>query len=151
MLMLAKAANSQILALNGSKLFAGVVMITLNVCSRFINFNIGKTSESIIKSNLPKQLLVFAMSWMGTRDIYTALILTAVFTIMLDVLFNDESAGCVIPKQYRVLSKAIDTNNDGVVSDDELKAAMAVLEKSNRDKARSKQRASAVMFNSYME
>ena len=141
--------NSQVAMLNGSKIFAGVIMITLNVCSRFINFNLGKTSEAIIKSNFPKQLLVFSISWMGTRDIYTALILTAVFTILFDILFNEDSYGCVIPQKYRILTQALDTNKDGVVSEEEIKSAMAVLDKANKDKTKQQQRTSLAMFHSY--
>ena len=33
--------------------------------------------------NVTKQLLVFSMAWMATRDIYTALVITAVFVVLL--------------------------------------------------------------------
>ena len=74
------------------------------------------------------------MSWMGTRDIYTALGLTAIFTILSDHLFNEDSHLCIVPHDYRVLNKAMDTNNDGEVSEMELAEAIAVLEKAKREK-----------------
>jgi hypothetical protein len=43
-----------------------------------------------MKWSISKQILIFAMAWMGTRDIYAALGLTAVFTILSDYLFNEE-------------------------------------------------------------
>ena len=73
---------------------------------------------------------------MGTRDIYAALGLTAVFTILSEHLFNEESSMCIVPHKYRVLEKLIDTNNDGVVSETELAAAIAVLDKAKKEKQR---------------
>ncbi len=80
--------NNHIMFLNNSKFFAGVVMILLNVGSKFISIQFSKSTEEYLKMNVTKQLLVFSMAWMGTRDIYTALVLTAVFTILSDHLFN---------------------------------------------------------------
>jgi hypothetical protein len=100
--------------------------------------------------NITKQILVFSMAWMGTRDIYTALILTAVFTILSDHLFNEESPYCIVPKKFRVLTKIIDTNSDGVVSDNEISTAIAILEKAKKNKNKDEQRRSFLLFNSYL-
>ena len=88
----------------------------------------------MLSLSLSKQILVFAMAWMGTRDIYTALGLTAVFVILSEHLFNEESHLCVVPHDYRVLDKVLDTNNDGVVSPEEINQAIAVLEKAKKEK-----------------
>jgi hypothetical protein len=93
-----------------------------------------------MKYTVSKQLLVFAMAWMGTRDIYAALGLTAVFTILSDHLFNEESTMCIVPHNMRVLNKLVDTNEDGVVSEPELAAAIVVLEKAKKEKQRKKQK-----------
>jgi hypothetical protein len=132
--------NHHIMYLNNSKFFAGVVMILLNVGSKFITIQFSKSTEEYMKWSVSKQLLVFAMAWMGTRDIYTALGLTAVFTILSEYLFNEESAMCIVPHKYRILHKLMDSNNDGVVSDLELSAAIAVLEKAKREKNRKAQK-----------
>jgi len=79
-------------------------------------------------------LLIFSMAWMGTRDIYTAIGLTAAFTILSDYLFNEESRFCIVPHEYRILHKLIDTNNDGVVSESEIISAIALLEKAKKEK-----------------
>jgi len=126
--------HNHVLYLNNSKFFAGVVMILLNVGSKFIAIQFSKSTEEYMKYTVSKQLLVFAMAWMGTRDIYTALGLTAIFTILSEHLFNEDSHLCIVPHKYRVLDKLIDTNNDGVVSETELSAAIAVLEKAKKEK-----------------
>lgn len=133
-------ANHHIMYLNNSKFFAGVIMILLNVGSKFIQIQFSKSSEEYMKYSVSKQLLVFSMAWMGTRDVYTALGLTAVFTILSEYLFNEESSLCIVPHKYRVLHKLIDTNEDGVVTEPELAAAIAVLEKAKREKQRKAQK-----------
>ena len=132
--------NHHIMYLNNSKFFAGIIMILLNVGSKFIQIQFSKSTEEYMKYTVSKQLLVFSMAWMGTRDIYTALGLTAVFTILSDYLFNEDSHLCMVPHQYRVLNKLIDTNEDGIVTEAELSTAIAVLEKSKKEKQRKAQK-----------
>ena len=136
--------------LNNSKFFAGVVMILLNVGSKFIAIQFSKSTEEYLKMNVTKQLLVFSMAWMGTRDIYTALVLTAVFTILSDHLFNEESPYCCVPEKYRILSKLIDTNNDNSVSEQEINDAIAILEKAKKDKQRKNQREKFTLYGNYL-
>jgi hypothetical protein len=138
--------NSHVLYLNNSKFFAGVVMILLNVGSKFITINFSKSTEEYLKFSLSKQLLVFSMAWMGTRDIYIALGLTAVFTILSDHLFNEESRLCIVPEKYRVLNKLLDTNGDGDVTETEIAAAITVLEKAKREKQRKQQKEAFAKF-----
>ena len=135
-----KYANDHIAELNNSKFFAGVVMIMLNVGSKFVTIKFSKSAEEYMKMSVTKDILVFSMAWMGTRDIYAALGLTAAFALLSDHLFNEESRFCVVPHKYRVLHKLIDTNGDGDVSETEVAAAIAILEKANREKKKKKQK-----------
>ena len=138
--------NHHVMYLNNSKFFAGIIMILLNVGSKFITIQFSKSTEEYMKYSLSKQILVFAMAWMGTRDIYAALGLTAVFTILSDHLFNEESTLCIVPHKYRILDKLIDTNDDNVVTDQELSAAIAVLEKAKKEKERKHQKEAFTKF-----
>jgi hypothetical protein len=139
--------HSHILFLNNSKFFAGIVMILLNIGSKFISIQFSKSTEEYLKMNITKQILVFSMAWMGTRDIYTALVLTAVFTILSDHLFNEESPYCIVPEKYRILNTLIDINQDGVVSEQEINAAIAILEKAKKEKTKKEQKNSFLTFN----
>lgn len=132
--------NAHVYTLNDSKYFAGIMMILLNVGSKFITIQFSKSTEEYIKFSVTKQILVFSMAWLGTRDIYTALGLTAIFTILSEYLFNEESSVCIVPHEYRVLHKLLDTNNDGVVTETEIAAAHAVLEKAKREKNKNLQK-----------
>jgi len=142
--------HNHIMFLNNNKFFAGVVMILLNVGSKFIAIQFSKSTEEYLKINVTKQLLVFAMAWMGTRDIYTALILTAVFTILSDHLFNEESPYCCVPEKYRILAKLVDENGDDNVSEQEINNAIAILEKARRDKQKLNQRQTFTLFGNYL-
>ena len=141
--------HNHIMFLNNSKFFAGVIMILLNVGSKFISIQFSRSTEEYLKMNITKQILVFAMAWMGTRDIYTGLVLTAVFTILSDHLFNEESPYCIVPKKFRVLTKLIDTDENGIVSESEINTAIAILEKAKQNKRKTEQRHSFLLFNNY--
>jgi hypothetical protein len=138
--------HEHVMYLNNSKFFAGLVMIMLNICSKFIAVQFSKSAEEYMKLNITKQVIVFAMAWMGTRDIYTALILTAVFVILSEHLFNEESPYCCVPAHYRVLSKVMDTNGDGTVDKEELDRAIAVLEREKRKQRTLEQRQQFATF-----
>jgi hypothetical protein len=130
MIQLFNYLHNNVLYLNSSKFFAGVMMILLNIGSKFIPITFSKSTEQYLKWSISKQILIFTMAWMGTRDIYSSLVLTAVFIILSDNLFNEDSEYCIVPEQYRVLKKLIDTNNDNIISDEELQKAKEVLMKS---------------------
>ena len=142
--------HHHVMFLNNSKFFAGIIMIILNVGSKFIAIQFSRSTEEYLKLSVTKQLLVFAMAWMGTRDIYTSLVLTAVFTILSDHLFNEESSYCITPQKYRILHKLIDTNDDGKVTENEINAAISVLEKAKREKQKEKQKESFALFHQYL-
>jgi len=143
--------HNHIMFLNNSKFFAGVVMILLNVGSKFISIQFSRSTEEYLKMNITKQILVFAMAWMGTRDIYTGLILTAVFTILSDHLFNEESPYCLVPDKFKILSKIIDVDKDGLVSEQEINEAISILEKARREKEMKNQKQSFTLFHNYLD
>lgn len=135
--------NHHIVALNSSKFFAGMIMILINIGGKFLTIQFSKSTEEYLKYTVSKQLLIFGMAWLGTRDIYAALALTAIFTILSDYLFNEECTYCVIPHKYRVLPRlaaVADTNGDGHVSELELNSAIATIERAKREKTRAQQR-----------
>jgi len=130
-----KYIHDHIMYLNNSKFFAGIIMIMLNIGSKFISVNFSKSTEEYLKFSLSKQILVFAMVWMATRDIYTSLVLTAVFVILSEHLFNEESNLCIVPYNKRILPKPDEkNNNNGLVTEDELTTAIGILEKAKKEK-----------------
>jgi len=131
---LLSSANENIKSLNSSKYFTGMVIITLNIASRYVNLNLTKSQEKYLKTVLARELLVFSVCWMGTRDIYVSLMMTLVFVFLANYAFNEESHLCVMPDSFKRLKHAIDTDGDGEVSEEELEVALKTLERSKKQK-----------------
>jgi uncharacterized membrane protein len=117
--------------LNSSKYFTGIMMIILNIGSRFVEIKLSDSMETFIKYNIAREVLIFTMAWMGTRDIVVALTLTAVFVVLSEFLLNDKSNYCILSKKYYM---KIDKNQDGIISDNEINQAMNVLEQAKKQK-----------------
>ena len=121
--------HNNIQAINNSKIFAGLMIITLNIVSKFANFKLSKTLEAYFKFTFSRQVLVFAIAWMGTRDIYIALLITFLFVIFTEYLFHEESDYFVLSeefKDYHITLLDNETNN-ATVTDEDIKKAKAVL------------------------
>ncbi len=117
--------------LNSSKFFTGLVMLTVNIGSKYITLQLSSSQEEYIKYTLGRQILVFAILWMGTRDIVTALILTCVFIIFADYLFNDNSKFCIIPHSY--MEKVKDKENPQITQK-EVDDAIHLLKRAREQK-----------------
>lgn len=125
--------------LNNSKFFAGLVMIMLNIGSKYVTVELSKSQEAYLKNSVGRQLLIFAISWMGSRDILIALALTAIFTVLTDHLFNEESPMCVIPMKYRQFEEVLDLDKNQEVTDDEIAKATEILAKAKKREQRKEQ------------
>jgi hypothetical protein len=127
-----KSFNDVVSTMNTSKFFAGTMIIILNVASKFVTIKLGKTMESYLKFTFSKHVLLFAMAWMGTRDIYTALIISITFIILSDYLFHEDSPFCCLPDSFKDYHLRLLENNE--VSEDEIKKAKETLEKAEKQK-----------------
>jgi hypothetical protein len=119
--------------INDNKFFAGIIMLTMNIGSKYISIELSKTQESYIKYSLGRQLLVFTVLWMGTRDIVTSLIMTVIFILFADYLFNEHSRYCIIPEKYKELNISLDTKNNKVTQK-EVNDAIDVLKRARINK-----------------
>lgn len=118
--------------LNSSKYFTGIVMIMLNIGSRFVEIKLSDSMEQYIKYNIAREVLIFSMAWMGTRDIIVALLLTAAFVVLSDFLLNAKSNLCILPNKQKYLK--LDTNKDGIITDIEINNAIELLERAKKQK-----------------
>jgi len=120
--------------LNTHPLFIGLMVIMLNIGSKYITIKLSKSQEDYIKNSLGRQFLIFAIMWSGTRDIVYAILLTGAFSIMADHLFHEDSHYCVIPQHLRHYEKAVDINDEGYVTPKEAKDAVDTLHKLKKQK-----------------
>ena len=114
--------------INESKIFAALVILTMNLSSKFITLPMSKTVESYVKNSLSQYILVFAMSWMGTRDILVSVLVTIVFGLCMEFLFNEESAFCCLSEGF-VTTQISKLKKEEVVSKEEVEAASKTLQK----------------------
>jgi hypothetical protein len=131
--------NNAINSLNSSTFFAGLMMICLNIGSRYIQLNLDESTESYIKYALTKEILVFTISWMATRNIYSALVLTAVFVILADFALNEKSKYCILPKDFIKSRKLGQYTNNKVITEKEFNDAMDIVEKYKTQKSKTSQ------------
>lgn len=118
--------------LNTSKYFVGIMMIMLNIGSKYITVKLSKSQEAYIRNYIIRELLIFSVCWMGTRDIYISLIITACFFILTQHLFNEDSRFCILPEHHR----RYHLEDEGeIISDQEINDAVATLTKAKQQKS----------------
>jgi hypothetical protein len=121
---------SLLYSLNDSKFFAGIVMLIMNIGSKYIVVELSRTQESFLKYTLGRLLLIFSILWIGTRDIVISLLLTAVFVLLVDYLFNENSRYCIIPEKYKELREELGEE----VTQQEVNQAIYTLKKARKHK-----------------
>ena len=124
-----------IYSLNDSKFFAGIVMLVMNIGSKYIVVELSHTQESFMKYTLGRLLLVFSILWIGTRDIVVSLLLTAIFVLLVDYLFNENSKYCIIPEEYKELREEMGEE----VTQQEVNEAIYTLKKARKNKEKNGQ------------
>ncbi len=115
-----------------NKLFIGLMMIFMNLGSRYIEIKLTKGQEMVLK-NIAREVLIFTIAFMGSRDIFIALIITAVFIILSNYVFNENSRFCILPKKYKKFVDVMDTDGDGKVSQEELDRAYDILKRAGEE------------------
>ena len=69
----------------------------------------------------------FFPSYERNKKHLCVLTLTAVFIILSDFLFNENSNFCILPEEWITIKDTLDKNGDGRVSDAELEHAISIL------------------------
>ena len=83
-----------------NKLLLGIAMILFNMGSKYLVLDLSKNQEQFLKSTIIRRLTLFSIFFIATRDLNTALILTATFVILSQGIFNQESMLYILPSYY---------------------------------------------------
>jgi hypothetical protein len=126
--------NQNVIAMNQSKIFAGLIIIVLNISSKFVTIKLSKSMEGYLKHTFSRDILVFAMAWMGTRDIYTSLFITLVFSLCANFLFNEQSGFCCLSESFIERQTQLAENPSDIPKITEQQIADAVALLSNAKK-----------------
>jgi len=78
--------------LNSNTMFAGIMMLVLNVGSRFIVHELSSDEAEYSQNILLRRITIFAVCFVGTKDILTSIILTSGFVILAQGLFRGKGA-----------------------------------------------------------
>lgn len=132
--------------INNSKLFSGLAMLVLNLFSKYVELNLSKSQEAYIRNSITREILIFVIIFVGTRDIITSILLTAAFMILSNTIFNEKSRLCIMPAKYKQLHNVLDTNKDNQISEKEINKARDILYKANIQKNKEVQINSANYF-----
>jgi uncharacterized membrane protein len=133
--------------INTSKILAGIVMLLLNVGSKYIEIGLSQTQEQALRNALTRELLIFAVVFMATHDIIISILMTAAFVILSQFLFNDESKYCIVSKKMKKIKRMVDVNKDNIISEEEEERALEILKKAKKQKKKQNQ----MQFINYME
>jgi uncharacterized membrane protein (DUF485 family) len=132
-----KMASDTTHNMNNSKIFAGIMIILMNITSKYVPIKLGKTMERLMKHYISTPLLVFTVSWIGTRDLYIAFIITGLYILFAEILFNEDSSFCILSEEFRdyhdQIEKEQQEKNEQLTEEDIIKAK-AVLEKAKKQK-----------------
>ena len=68
--------------LESSPFFAGIMMLVLNIGSRYITHEYSDDDEEYRQNILLRRIAIFAACFVGTRSVITSILLTAGFVIL---------------------------------------------------------------------
>lgn len=89
-------------AMNNNKIVWAITMLVFNVGSRFVLADISDGNEHVLNTVVFKQLVVFCMFFVATRDIALSVVLTVGFVVCFNVLLRrNVDIWCMIPGSAR--------------------------------------------------
>ena len=132
--------------INESKFVIGIAMILLNIGSKYVDFKFTNAQEQMLRNGIAREILIFTIVFMGTRDILYAILLTAAFIILSEYVFNEKSEYCLVSDKFKKIKALIDTNGDGIITPEEEAKALIVLKKAEKNRDQNMQH----KFSTYM-
>ena len=83
--------------LNNNNYFIGLMMILLNLGTRYLIQEFGLLIDFVFNFKIVKRLMLFAVFFVATRNIKVSIILTGIVILFAFELLNEKSKNCVIP------------------------------------------------------
>jgi hypothetical protein len=115
-------------SVNNNKIFAGLIILIMNICTRYATLELSNSQEYYVKYIFGKQLLLFAVIWMGTRDIGISILMTILFLLLADYLLNEQSKYCIIPNRCKV------SDLSGNITQKEVNDSIEILKRAHAQK-----------------
>ena len=119
-----------VLWLNNSKILLGLLIIMMNIGSRYVIQDMPKIVEKMLMHPIARMLIIFSILYVSTRDIEVSLLLTLLFILFTRHLLHENSPYCMV-------GHLLDSNNDKAISMKELDDAQKVLDSYRKELTRS--------------
>jgi hypothetical protein len=94
--------------LNDSKLFLGIMLLLLNVGSRHLVDEFSTEPEEYNRNLVLRRIAIFAVCFVGIRDLVTSIILTAGFVILAQGVSSKSREGMENKKKMEASAKKVD-------------------------------------------
>ena len=83
-------AKESLSCINDNKYMIGVTMIMLNIGARFIIDELDDDLRKMISNKIVRRVFIFCSFFMATKDLFTAIVLTIIFVILINEVFAEE-------------------------------------------------------------
>lgn len=95
-------------ALNDSKLFLGIMLILLNIGSRYLTDELSTNPDEYNRNITIRRIAVFAVCFVGTRDLIVSLLLTAGFIVIAQGVYSRDREQMENKKKIEKSEKKVD-------------------------------------------
>ncbi len=98
--------------LNNSKFFLGIMLLLLNLGSRYLVDEFSTNPEEYSRNLVLRRFAVFAVCFVGTRDLVISLLLTAGFVILAQGVSSKSREGMATMKEVEESKPKVDQTAD---------------------------------------
>lgn len=109
---------------DNDKFLIAICILLVNLGSKYLIEDLGKIGQQILKYKLIRRLTIFAIIYLGTRDVFISLSFTLLFIVIKDFLINPESRFNIIPKTVK---EKVDKETNKTISKEEYQTALKVV------------------------
>ena len=81
--------------INTSPVFSGCVMLIMNIGGKYVSMDVPVGMHSFFSHCWVRKITVFCISFVATRDVKTALLVTLLFILFSRFLMNEKSNCCL--------------------------------------------------------
>tara|TARA_Y100001970_G_scaffold293363_1_gene439692 strand:+ start:2412 stop:2804 length:393 start_codon:yes stop_codon:yes gene_type:complete len=111
--------------LNNSKYFSGIVMILLNIGSKYVSLELSEAQQQFLSHPIIRKLLVFTIFFVATKDIVVSVILSTIFIIFVCGVFHEDSRLCV----FKNVLKSFCEKRKVVINKEDYEKAKKIISK----------------------
>ena len=103
--------------LNDNKFFLGIMLLLLNVGSRYLVDEFSTNPEEYSRNLVLRRLAIFAVCFVGTRDVVTSVLLTAGFVILAQGVSSKSREGMANKQKVEEEEKKVDPDKASMGGD----------------------------------